>query len=99
MRLTAEQRRAIRDAARQVFGPSAQVKLFGSRLDDDARGGDIDLLVELPGPVPDASALSARMVARIQRRIGVRKIDVVYAWPGMEEQPVHRVAKEEGIAV
>lgn len=46
MRLTATQTRAILDCIRQQFGADASVMLFGSRLDDTARSGDVDLLVE-----------------------------------------------------
>lgn len=42
MRLTAEQARLIRDAVHQRFGPEARVWLFGSRVNDKARGGGID---------------------------------------------------------
>lgn len=46
MRLSTSQTRQILDCVRQQFGADAQVMLFGSRLDDTARGGDVDLLVE-----------------------------------------------------
>ena len=46
MRLSADQARVILSCVRQQFGADAQVKLFGSRLDDSLRGGDVDLLVE-----------------------------------------------------
>jgi len=39
MRLTAQQRRVIRRAALDCFGPEARVTLFGSRADGTARGG------------------------------------------------------------
>ncbi len=48
MRLSPQQTRLIVDSVRRHFGASAQVALFGSRLDDKARGGDVDLLVESP---------------------------------------------------
>jgi len=46
LRLSEEERRAIRAACEEVFGPRATVRLFGSRVRDEARGGDLDLLVE-----------------------------------------------------
>ncbi len=46
MRLSPEQSRLIVTCVRAQFGQSASVKLFGSRLDDKLRGGDVDLLVE-----------------------------------------------------
>ena len=46
MRLSADQARVILSCVRQQFGADAQVKLFGSRLDDSSRGGDADLRVE-----------------------------------------------------
>ena len=49
MRLNSTQTRLILDCVRQQFGADAQVMLFGSRLDDTARGGDVDLLVETSG--------------------------------------------------
>ena len=46
MRLSVDQTRVILHCVHQQFGADAQVMLFGSRLDDTARGGDVDLLVE-----------------------------------------------------
>jgi len=41
MRLTADEQAIIREAALKHFG--VRPRLFGSRLDDTAKGGDIDL--------------------------------------------------------
>lgn len=46
MRLTQPQQTAICQTVAQVIGSGARVWLFGSRRDDNARGGDLDLLVE-----------------------------------------------------
>ena len=50
MRLSAAQTQLIVHCVRQQFGADAQVLLFGSRLDDTARGGDVDLLIESEAP-------------------------------------------------
>ena len=52
MRLTDVQIAAIREATAEVFGPEAQVWLFGSRVEDSKRGGDIDLLIRPGDPPP-----------------------------------------------
>lgn len=53
MRLSKQQTDIIIREAKDIFGPDACVKLFGSRMDDNKRGGDIDLLIELPHPLPN----------------------------------------------
>lgn len=46
MRLSAIQTEVVLNCVHQQFGADAQVLLFGSRPDDTARGGDVDLFVE-----------------------------------------------------
>ena len=73
MRLTAEQAETIRRATAEIFGPDARVRLFGSRLDDAACGGDIDLLVECDQPVADLAhtrVQDAAVIAGRRRRSG-----------------------------
>jgi predicted nucleotidyltransferase len=65
MRLTPEQARAIVVATRELAGPDASVRLFGSRLHDELKGGDIDLLVECPRPVERPVWLAAQIMARL----------------------------------
>jgi predicted nucleotidyltransferase len=83
MRLTTQERVAIADAARDTLAPGSRVCLFGSRVDDQARGGDIDLLVELPAPTAAVDTVARRQafVARLYRLIGERRIDVLMAAP------------------
>ena len=96
MRLTADQAHAIVAATHDLAGPDACVRLFGSRLHDGRRGGDIDLLVECPGPVARPVWLAAQITARLQRTLGDRKIDVVVIDPDTQLEPVHLVAQAEG---
>lgn len=84
MRLTAAEHSKMTTAARDVRPPGACVSLFGSRVRDDLRRGDIDLLVE-PGVVLDAAqqvSLRTRLAARLYRLLGERRIDIVLAAPG-----------------
>lgn len=79
MRLSPSEQQAIAIAARETLWPGTRVSLFGSRVDDAARGGDIDLLVAPPcAPAPaDWVARRQRFVARLYRLLEERRIDVV----------------------
>ena len=96
MRLTDVQRQTIRQIVADELGPNASVRLFGSRLDDNARGGDIDLHVELSEPVAHPAQLSARLSVRIMRAMYGRKVDVLVSAPNLSEQAIHRLAREQG---
>jgi predicted nucleotidyltransferase len=85
--------------AAEVIGPSARVLLFGSRTRTDLRGGDIDLLVELSQPVADRWALGNRLGARIERQLGLQKIDILVADPATPESPVLIEARRDGVPV
>jgi predicted nucleotidyltransferase len=93
MRLSEHQRDVILRSTAELAGASAKALLFGSRLDDQARGGDIDILIELPQPCPDRLALSLRIGARIERQLGLQKIDVLVADPTTPLSAVLRVAR------
>jgi predicted nucleotidyltransferase len=99
MRLTPDQQQAIGDTVREVFGPAATVRLFGSRIDDTRRGGDIDLLVQTDLRDP-AAALDAKLdlLIRLKRRIGDRRIDIVLDYPGQPDPPpIVEIARATGI--
>lgn len=99
MRLDPTEIAAIKDIAARHFGADAGIWLFGSRLDDQRRGGDIDLLVE--SRLPDAGAVvqaEIGFLADIKQRIGERKIDVLVDFPSRSlRPPVFRVAREQGV--
>lgn len=97
MRINQEARAIIRQATAEVFGAEARVRLFGSRVDDDLKGGDIDLLVELPAPQDDARRKSLNLVARLQRRLGDQPIDVLVVDPHTQRMPIHDVALATGV--
>ena len=97
MRLTPEQADTIRRTTAELFGPAARVRLFGSRLDDSAHGGDIDLLVETDQPVADLAQKRVLLVARLQLRLGDQPIDVLVSAPGQPGGPVHAAALREGV--
>ena len=72
MRLGADEVQTIREEIRQT-DPAAEIYLYGSRADDSARGGDIDLWVR---STRITYRDTLRLLARIQDRIGWQKIDL-----------------------
>ena len=97
MRLRKNQQQTIRETVREIFGPDASVYVFGSRVDDSARGGDIDLLVRLEKPQAETERKIIRLVARLQIRLGDQPIDVLLQDPESTLSPIHLEARRTGI--
>ncbi|WP_207455762.1 nucleotidyltransferase domain-containing protein [Azospirillum sp. SYSU D00513] len=96
MRLTAEEIAAIKTTAAEIFGPAAAVRLFGSRVDDDARGGDIDLYLEVDAGLAGWTRESAFRLL-LEDRIGEQRIDVVLQERGQPLPPIAEIARDTGV--
>lgn len=97
MRIAAQHIEGIRTIVCETAGPDASVRLFGSRLDDKRSGGDVDLLVQLPGPAHNPAMLSATIEARVTRLLGGRRVDVVLGAPNLARLPIHDIAERDGV--
>jgi hypothetical protein len=77
MRLSKFEIESIKRMAGRHFGAGVQVFLYGSRINNQKRGGDIDLLISNP----DGEYLSTRkkidFLTDLILLIGEQKIDVV----------------------
>jgi len=93
MRISENEKKAILKAV-HALDPDAYVILFGSRADDNARGGDIDLLV-----ISDHIGFREEMKIRpaIMDQIGWQKIDLIVHKRDQATRPIVAIALETGV--
>ncbi len=103
MRLSTDQIQAICQAATTAFGQGTSVWLFGSRVDDAKRGGDIDLLVCPQVRSADDAARpqqtfmqKIKMLTLLERQLDERQIDIVVE-QAQDMRPIVAVAYKTGI--
>lgn len=97
MRISPDQVLAIRLGVAQLAGDSARVWLFGSRVQDHERGGDVDLLLELDEAIAEPAQLASQLAARVSRAMYGRKVDVLIKAPNLRHLPIHSIALAEGV--
>ena len=78
MRLTPNQIDVINSIARKYFGQEVQVLLFGSRVDNDKKGGDIDLFIKNKDQTLLTLETKIFFLAELKSMIGNQKIDVIF---------------------
>ena len=93
MRLGANEARAVGEEIRRL-DPGAEIYLYGSRADDSAKGGDIDLLV-----VSDKLGFRdvLRLRTRILDRIGWQQLDLAVRRRDQRNEPLAAMAQETGV--
>jgi predicted nucleotidyltransferase len=96
MRLTDREREVILSAVRRHFGEAARVWLFGSRVDDGKRGGDIDLLVDIPTAVDSPLARALEAEVDIQFALDDPRVDILVTTPTLPGQAIHQIARATG---
>lgn len=102
MRLTPAQRQSVPRLVHRHFGKNARVWLFGSRVNDSARGGDFDFLVRCDDLSP---------IGLVQAKLNLmadlhdtpdfegERLDVVLYSVHLDPQPrpIHQVALNDGV--
>jgi predicted nucleotidyltransferase len=71
--------------------PAGRAFLFGSRVDDRRRGGDIDIYLEASRHIDirTALALEYRLTS-----VCDEKVDLLVKNPGQADQPIHVIARQ-----
>lgn len=95
MRLEAEIKESIIDYAKKYFGNNIKIYLFGSRVDDKKKGGDIDLFIESTQKIDMKTEIS--FLREIYKNISARKIDLLIKTPYRQDKPIYNTAINEGI--
>jgi predicted nucleotidyltransferase len=94
MRLTEYQAKIIKENCQTIFGEQAQVYLFGSRTDDNRRGGDIDLYI-IPVSHENLLEKELSLAARLQQQLGDQRIDIVLSRD--KNRPIEQQAIQTGV--
>lgn len=96
MRLKPNEVDAIKAAALEAFGADAVVRLFGSRVDDRKRGGDIDLIVEVDDGLQDI-VHESRFFDALFARIDERKVDLLFMVRGTQPSAFAQMVARDAV--
>ena len=76
MRLLPHYQETIKKYFKEFFG-NGEIYLFGSRVDDNKKGGDIDLYFVLKNH-SNLFEKKLKFLSRVKRELGEQKIDIVF---------------------
>ena len=87
----------IRKYAREYFGNDSEVYLFGSRVDDHSKGGDIDLLIKTNIPSNEHLDKKLDFLTKLNITLGLQKIDVIVQPNNAKsKRDIVRIAENKG---
>jgi len=94
VRLTKQQAQMITQTISRLAGAGATVYLFGSRLNDQAKGGDIDLLIESDTPLSLIQRAQIKM--ELESQLGL-PVDIVSKSRGAVATPFQSIAQSRSV--
>lgn len=97
MRLSTFEIEFIKDLAIQHFGTGTSVYLFGSRIDNTKKGGDIDLFIQNSNNKELTIKNKLHFLTDLVMKIGEQKIDVVLDQPNKVEPNFLKTIYQTGI--
>ena len=94
MRISKKYQNIIKENSKLFFGKKTKVYLFGSRVDDNKKGGDIDLFIE-PDEKSNLLEKKIKYITRLNFLLGEQKIDVVISKEA--DTAIRNIAKKTGV--
>ena len=94
MRLTKSEQNMIKKAFIETF-ESGDIYLFGSRVDDTKRGGDIDLYLVPSKKFDDERKRKIDFMVKLDNYIGEQKVDAVLSKD--KNRLIEQVALRDGV--
>lgn len=92
MRLDEFEQETIKTTFKEVFD-DGDIYLFGSRVDDSKKGGDIDLYIKTTQE--NLQRKKIEFLVELKRKIGEQKIDIVFAHT--PPKAIDEIALKKGI--
>lgn len=89
MRLTKEQIQIIGKVVSRIAGDKADTYLFGSRVNDQAKGGDVDMVIEVDQRLSRLDR--GRIKMELEQALGL-PVDVLVHVRGTELTPFQTIA-------
>lgn len=96
MRLSKIQIEVILESVRSIVEKDVRVSVFGSRLKDDVKGGDLDLFLESREKI--TLIQKARIKNIVEKRISI-PVDIIAVKYGEAITPFQEIAREHSQAL
>ncbi len=87
MRLSLKEQQVIKKILKEIFG-DVKIYIFGSRLDDSKKGGDVDIFLQISKPIKNKRAKRARAKLLLEEKL-LKPIDII-----LEEDANQFIKKE-----
>ena len=94
MRLKTEQITNIIEIVQAITPQPFQIRLFGSRLNDEAKGGDVDLLIDIPHLL--GLLQKAQLKNALESRLNL-PVDLLIVQTGQKLSPFQQIAFEKSV--
>ncbi|MDH5508565.1 MAG: nucleotidyltransferase domain-containing protein [Anaerolineae bacterium] len=94
MRLTQEQILSIFEVVYSQAGDDVVIYVFGSRLNDQVKGGDVDLLIETNEPLTLLDRACIKM--KLERKLSLQ-VDIVTQTSYLAPTPFQQIARAQAV--
>ncbi|GDX86011.1 hypothetical protein LBMAG43_20530 [Methylococcaceae bacterium] len=97
MRLTTQQALLVKKTVDAILNEPNTIWLFGSRVNDEKRGGDIDLFIETQSHCSNRAETICRLYCELVMALGEQKIDILLKDKNTAEVPIFEIARLNGV--